>query len=89
VTLTMTSDDLESPIVVNVSSISNIVPSFIKIGRSQFFWQIMKSRDSITRRKFKNPAREILDILCRVCMLIGLHERHAGVCISHFWNNGP
>jgi len=34
--LTLTSDDLESHIVVNVSSTSNIVPSFINIGRSRF-----------------------------------------------------
>ena len=27
------------------------------------FWQTLKSRDSITRTKFKNPAGEILDIL--------------------------
>ena len=44
--------DPESHIVVNVSSTSNIIPSFIKIRR-----------DSITRRKFKNPAQEIKDIL--------------------------
>jgi len=61
-TLTLTSDDLESHIVMNVSSTCNIVPSFIEIGRSRF-WQTLKSRDSITRRKFKNPAWEILDIL--------------------------
>jgi len=36
-TLTLTSDDLESHIVVNVSSTSNIVPSFINIRRSRFF----------------------------------------------------
>jgi len=35
-TLTLTSDDLESHILVNVSSTSNIIPSFIKIGRSRF-----------------------------------------------------
>ena len=54
---------LQSHIVVNVSLTSNIIPSFIKIGQSRFFWQTLKSRDSITRRKFKNPAQEILDIL--------------------------
>ena len=27
------------------------------------FWQTLRSRDSITRMKLKNPAREILDIL--------------------------
>jgi len=32
--LDLTSDDLESNIVMNVSSTSNIIPSFIKIGRS-------------------------------------------------------
>jgi len=37
VTLTLTSDDLESDIFVNVSSTSNITPSFTKIGRSRFF----------------------------------------------------
>ena len=36
-TLTLTSDDLESHIVVNVSSTSNIIPSFIKIGRKKIF----------------------------------------------------
>jgi len=36
-TLTLISDDLESHIVVNVSSTSNIVPGVIKIGRSRFF----------------------------------------------------
>jgi len=36
-TLTMTSDDLESHIVVNVSSSSNIIQTFIKIGRKKFF----------------------------------------------------
>jgi len=36
-TLTLTSDDLESHIIVNVSSTSNIIPSFINIGRSRFF----------------------------------------------------
>ena len=56
-TLNLTSDDLESHIVMNVSSISDIIPSFIKIGRSRFFWQTLKSRDSITSRKFKNPER--------------------------------
>jgi len=30
-TLTLTSDDLASHIVMNVSSTSNIIPSFIKI----------------------------------------------------------
>jgi len=29
----------------------------------RFFWQSLKSCDSITRRKFKNQTREILDIL--------------------------
>jgi len=62
-TLTLTLNDLESHIVVNVSSTSNIIPSFINIGRSRFFWQTLKSHDSITRRKFKNPAQEILGIL--------------------------
>ena len=35
-------DDLEShrPIVVNVSSTSNIIPSFFKIGRSRFFGKL-------------------------------------------------
>ena len=61
-TLTLTLDDLESHIVVNVSSTTNIRPSFIKIGRSRFCGKLwsQKSRDSITRRKFKNPARETL-----------------------------
>jgi len=39
-TLTLTSDDLESHIVVNVSSTSNIVPGVIKIGRSRFFGKL-------------------------------------------------
>jgi len=39
-TLTLTSDDLESHIVVNVPSTSNIIPSFIMIGQSQFFGKI-------------------------------------------------
>jgi len=38
--LDLTSDDLESHIVVNVSSTSNIVPSFIKIGRKRFFGKV-------------------------------------------------
>ena len=62
VILTLTTDDLESHIVVNVSSTSNIIPSFTKIDQSRFLANL-KSSDSITRRKFKNPAREILDIL--------------------------
>ena len=36
-TLTLTSDDLESDIVMNVSSTYNIMPTFIKIGRKRFF----------------------------------------------------
>ena len=39
-TLTLTSDDLESHIVVNVSSTSYIVPSFTKIGQSRFFGKV-------------------------------------------------
>jgi len=39
-TLTLTSDNLESHIVVNVSSTSNIVPSFINIGRNRFFGKL-------------------------------------------------
>jgi len=39
-TLTLTSDDLESHTVVNVSSTSNIIPSFIKIRRSRFFGKL-------------------------------------------------
>ena len=38
--LTLTSDDLESHIIVNVSSTSNIIPSFIKIGRNYFFGKL-------------------------------------------------
>ena len=60
--LNPTLDDLECHITVNVSSTSNIIPSFIKIGWKPF-WQSLKSRDSINKRKFKNQAREILDIL--------------------------
>jgi len=40
-TLTLTSDDLESHIVVkNVSLTSNIIPSFIKIERRRFFGKV-------------------------------------------------
>jgi len=61
-TLILTSDDLKSHIVMNGSSTSNIIPSFIEIGRSRFLAKL-KSRDSINRRKFKNPAKNFLDIL--------------------------
>jgi len=62
--LTLTSDDLESHIVMNVSSTSNIVYQVSFRSDEVDFWQTLKSRDSITRRKFKNPAEEIfLDIL--------------------------
>jgi len=42
VTLTLTSDDLESHIIVNISSTSNTIPSFIKIGQkfSHFFRKV-------------------------------------------------
>jgi len=39
-TLTLTSDDLESHIVMNVSSISNIIQSFDNIGRSRSFGKV-------------------------------------------------
>jgi len=38
--LTLTSNDLESHIVMNVSSTSNIIRSFIKIGWSWFFGKL-------------------------------------------------
>ena len=72
----MTSDDLESHIIVNVSStLTHSTIWFVAAlclivdvrtdGRTDEvdFWQTLKSRDSITRTKLKNPAREILDIL--------------------------
>jgi len=39
-TLTLNLDDLESHIVMNVSSTSNIIPSFIEIGQSRFFGKL-------------------------------------------------
>jgi len=38
--LTLTSDDLESLIVVNVSLTSNIIANFIKIGQKRFFGKV-------------------------------------------------
>jgi len=60
-TLTLTSDDVESQSWMFRRPLTSYQVSLILDEVD--FWQTLKSRDSITRMKFKNPAREILDIL--------------------------
>jgi len=57
-TLTLTSDDLESHIIVNVSLTSNIIPSFITIRQSWFFGQLWSHVTRQIARKSKiRPER--------------------------------
>jgi len=97
-TLTLTSDDLESHIIVNVFWTSNIMPSFIKIGQKKIlliFWQHFKSHDSITRREFKNLAQEILDVsliladstiwfVAALCFIVDILPFLPGL-LGHLW----
>ena len=84
-TLTLTSDDLESHIVVNVSSTSNIIPSFIKIGQKKFL-SIFLAKFEVT---WLDNWEEIQKSGLRYFRYFGLVSETVGIFFDWLKNGSP